>query len=192
MDRAPEGYYAYYARRVLTLVCIYYTGYPMHNALTTLRFVSCVLFHCAWAPGGKTRRGETNLTSSYLNPVLCLSPLSHCPTVTCKYFYIKTLKEELTRPGQLTYQLTDKRHDSINRDIANFSKNQIFGSASSYGNSASSKNTSSELAEFAPELAEFAREFAGKVFCASWWWFIVSILPTSNHRFSIFTVLSLS
>ena len=51
--------------------------------------------------------------------------------------------------------------------IANFSKNQIFGSASSYGNSASSKNTSSELAEFAPELAEFAREFAGKVFCAS-------------------------
>ena len=24
---------------------------------------------------------------------------------TCKYFYIKTLKEELTRPGQLTYQL---------------------------------------------------------------------------------------
>ena len=43
---------------------------------------------------------------------------------TCKYFYIKTLKEELTRPGQLTYQLTDKRQDNINRDIVNFSKSK--------------------------------------------------------------------
>ena len=43
---------------------------------------------------------------------------------TCKYFYIKTLKEELMRPGQVTYQLTDKRQDTINRDIVNFSKNK--------------------------------------------------------------------
>ena len=43
---------------------------------------------------------------------------------TCKYFYIKSLKEELTRPGQLTYQLTDKGQNDINRDIINFSKNK--------------------------------------------------------------------
>ena len=41
---------------------------------------------------------------------------------TCKYFYIKNLKEELTRPGQLTYQLSNKRQNDINKDIINFSK----------------------------------------------------------------------
>ena len=41
---------------------------------------------------------------------------------TCKYFYIKNLKEELTRPGQLTYQLSNKGQNDINKDIINFSK----------------------------------------------------------------------
>ena len=41
---------------------------------------------------------------------------------TCKYFYIKTIKEELMRPGQSTYQQTHKNIEEINLEIENFSK----------------------------------------------------------------------
>ena len=43
---------------------------------------------------------------------------------TCKYFYIKKIREELTRPGQLTYQHVNRTSDSINNDIVNFSKSK--------------------------------------------------------------------
>ena len=40
---------------------------------------------------------------------------------TCKNFYIKKLKEELTKPGQLTYQLVQQNSELINDNIINFS-----------------------------------------------------------------------
>ena len=43
---------------------------------------------------------------------------------TCKYFYIKKIREELTRPGQLTYQHVNRTSDSINNDIVNFSNSK--------------------------------------------------------------------
>ena len=42
----------------------------------------------------------------------------------CKYFYLKVLKEELTRPGQLTYTLTNLTQDQINNNIITFSESK--------------------------------------------------------------------
>ena len=43
---------------------------------------------------------------------------------TCKAFYVSKIKEELMRPGQLTYQLEARGAMSINSDIINFSKSK--------------------------------------------------------------------
>ena len=43
---------------------------------------------------------------------------------TCKAFYVSKIKEELMRPGQLTYQPEVRDAVSINTDIINFSKSK--------------------------------------------------------------------
>ena len=40
---------------------------------------------------------------------------------TCKKYYISVIREELTKPGQLTYQPVNRDAGSINDDIVNFS-----------------------------------------------------------------------
>ena len=40
---------------------------------------------------------------------------------TCKYFYIQKVKEELNRPGQMTYQAINTNQALINSNIVNFS-----------------------------------------------------------------------
>ena len=43
---------------------------------------------------------------------------------TCKNFYIKKLREELTKPGQLTYQLVQQNSEIINNNIVDFSNSK--------------------------------------------------------------------
>ena len=43
---------------------------------------------------------------------------------TCKNFYIKKLREELTKPGQLTYQLVQQTSEIINDSIVDFSNSK--------------------------------------------------------------------
>ena len=43
---------------------------------------------------------------------------------TCKLFYISQVKEELSKPGQITYQPENKDLISIDRDILNFSNSK--------------------------------------------------------------------
>ena len=43
---------------------------------------------------------------------------------TCKKYYISVVREELTKPGQLTYQLSNKDAASINNDIISFSNSK--------------------------------------------------------------------
>ena len=43
---------------------------------------------------------------------------------TCKYFYIKRVKEELNSPDQMTYQASNINQASINDHIINFSKSK--------------------------------------------------------------------
>ena len=43
---------------------------------------------------------------------------------TCKKYYISVVREELRRPGQLTYQLSNKDAASINNDIITFSNSK--------------------------------------------------------------------
>ena len=43
---------------------------------------------------------------------------------TCKYFYIKNVKEELNRPGQMTYEAINTEQALINSHIVNFSKSK--------------------------------------------------------------------
>ena len=40
---------------------------------------------------------------------------------TCKLYYISKIKEELSKPGQVTYRPENKSMDTINREIINFS-----------------------------------------------------------------------
>ena len=43
---------------------------------------------------------------------------------TCKHFYISKIRDELSKPGQVTYVPENKDVVSINRDIVNFSKSK--------------------------------------------------------------------
>ena len=43
---------------------------------------------------------------------------------TCKVYYLKTLKEELTKPGQYTYRPTNLSHTDINDSIISFSESK--------------------------------------------------------------------
>ena len=43
---------------------------------------------------------------------------------TCKYYYLRVLKEELTRPGQLTYNHTNLTQDQVNNKIIAFSESK--------------------------------------------------------------------
>ena len=43
---------------------------------------------------------------------------------TCKYYYLKVLRDELTKPGQSTYNLSNLSQDSINNDIMAFSESK--------------------------------------------------------------------
>ena len=43
---------------------------------------------------------------------------------TCKLYYISKVKEELSKPGQVTYCPENKTVDTINREIINFSESK--------------------------------------------------------------------
>ena len=43
---------------------------------------------------------------------------------TCKVYYLKTLKEELTKPGQLTYRITNFTQNDINNTVVSFSESK--------------------------------------------------------------------